>query len=285
MNFSRRRFIQTAAAVPVLSGLGVAASSSAIAQAADRVQAKFRLGMASFSLRNFNRAQAIAMTRRAGLEYICFKDMHLPMNATDEECAAAAEECRRAGLTLYACGVVYMGNAAEVNNAFRYARAAGMNTIIASPNPNLLPLVEERVKETGIYIAIHNHTGGEARYRTPTSIMETIDSLDSRIGMCLDIGNAARVGVDVAKSIRDYKDRIHDLHLKDETEASMQGRNTIFGRGALDMPSYFAALLEIGYDRIASVEYEIEANDPLPGIMESVGYVRGVMRMLTGERI
>jgi sugar phosphate isomerase/epimerase len=240
--------------------------------------------MASFSLRNFDRDNAIAMTRRANLDYICFKDMHLPMNATDEECAAAAEECRRAGLTLYACGVVYMNSTDEVHNTFRYARAAGLNTIVAVPQPDLLPLIEEKTKETDIYIAIHN-AAGSGHYRTPAEIMEKIGSLDRRVGICLDIGNAARAGDDVVKSIRDYKDRIHDIHLKDETEATLQGRNCIFGRGVLDLPSYFAALLEVGYDRIASIEYEAEANDPLPGIMESLGYVRGIMRMLTGARI
>jgi len=281
MKFSRRRFFQhslQAAAIPALAGLGIA---SAVAQTPAAVRPQFRLGMASFSLRNFNRAQAIQMTRRAGIEYMCFKDMHLPMDSTNEYIAAAAEECRRAGLKLYGCGVVYMSNAAEVHNTFRYAQAAGMNTIIASPRPDLLPLIDEKVKETGIYIAIHNHVGGEARYRTPASIVETVGSLDRRIGMCLDIGNAARVGDDVVRSIHTYKDRIHDIHLKDETEATPQGRNTIFGRGVLDLPAYMLALHQIGYDRIASIEYEAEANDPLPGIMESVGYIRGVLRMIT----
>jgi sugar phosphate isomerase/epimerase len=211
---------------------------------------------------------------------MCFKDMHLKMDSTDEQCAAAAEECKKAGLALYGCGVVNMQNAAAVDNAFRYAKAAGMMTIIATPQPDVLPLVEAKVKETGIYVAIHNHGPGDKVYPTPETIMEKIGSLDKRIGMCMDVGHTARIGGDVVKSIREFKERIHDIHFKDETAATPQGQPCICGRGVLDLPGYLAALLEIGYDRVVSFEYETDANDPLPGLMESIGYVRGILRMM-----
>ena len=280
MNSSRRRFIQTAVAVPVFAGLGI--SSMTLGQDTGSPKTKFRLGVASYTFRNFGRAKTIEMTRRAGLETVCFKDMHLKMDATDTECAAAAEECKKSGLTLYACGVVTMRNAEQVNNAFRYAKAAGMETIVATMPPEILPLVEEKVKETGVFIAIHNHGPGDKVYPTPEAIMEKIGSLDKRIGICIDVGHTARIGADVIKSIREYKERIHDVHFKDVTAETSTGRECICGRGVLDLPGYLAALLEINYDRVVSFEYEADSSDPLPGLMESVGYVRGVLRMLTG---
>jgi sugar phosphate isomerase/epimerase len=279
MQFSRRHFLQTAAFVPALAGLGMASSSFAVAPDGNK-RHKFRLGVASYTFRNFDRAKTIEMTRRAGLEAICFKDMHLNMDATDEQCAAAAEECKKAGIDLYACGVVSMRNTEAVNNAFRYAQAAGMRTIVAMPQPAVLPLIEEKIQETGIYIAIHNHGPGDGLYPTPEAIMDKVGSLDRRIGICFDVGHTARIGADVVKSIHDYKDRIHDVHFKDETAATPQGKNCICGRGALDLHSYLVALLDIGYDRVLSFEYEADANDPLPGLMESVGYTRGLLRAL-----
>jgi sugar phosphate isomerase/epimerase len=275
MQFSRRHFLQTAAAVPALAGLGITSSF-----AAESSKVKFRLGLASYSFRNFDRAKTIEMTHRAGLKAMCFKDMHLKMDSTDEQCAAAAEECKKAGLALYGCGVVYMKKPEEVTNAFRYAKAAGMETIVAAPNVELLPQVEEKVKETGIYIAIHNHGPGDGIYPTPEAIMDKVGSLDKRIGICMDVGHTARIGANVVKSIRDYKDRIHDVHFKDETKAASDGDTCICGRGVLDLPGYLAALIEIGYDRVVSFEYEADASDPLPGLMESVGYTRGLLRLL-----
>jgi sugar phosphate isomerase/epimerase len=48
----------------------------------------------------------------------------------------------------------------------------------------------------------------------------------------------------------------------------------------IDLPAVITALKEVEYDRVVSFEYEIEPNDPLPGLMESVGYIRGLIRMV-----
>ena len=122
------------------AGFGAAASAAMatgflqteIAKAEDAVgkKAKFQLGMASYTLRSFSQEEAIAMTKRLAMEQICFKSFHLPMDATDEECAAAATACREAGMTLYGGGVIKMSKPEEVDNAFRYAKAAGMTTIV-----------------------------------------------------------------------------------------------------------------------------------------------------------
>ena len=85
----------------------------------------------------------------------------------------------------------------------------------------------------------------------------------------------------MVKSLIDYKDRIHDVHFKDETESTPQGQTCICGRGVLDLYSYLMALIEIGYDRVVSFEYEADQRDPLPGLMESAGYVRGMLAAIS----
>jgi len=41
-------------------------------------------------------------------------------------------------------------------------------------------------------------------------------------------------------------------------------------------------LVRIKYDGIVSFEYEKDAGDPMAGLAESVGYVRGVIAALRG---
>ena len=53
------------------------------------------------------------------------------------------------------------------------------------------------------------------------------------------------------------------------------------GRGVLDFPALFRALLSIGYEGQVGLEYEINADNPLPGMQESVAYMRGVLAALT----
>jgi inosose dehydratase len=65
--------------------------------------------------------------------------------------------------------------------------------------------------------------------------------------------------------------------MKDVSEATPKGRNVEVGRGVIDIPKFLRTLIEIKYSGIVSFEYEKDAEDPLAGLAESVGYVRGVL--------
>ena len=276
MNFSRREFLCSAATVALTAPLFPRLSTAHEVSASGKI--KFHLGLASYTFRKFNRAETIAGAKKSGLHYMCFKDFHLPMKATDEECAAAAAECKTAGIMLYGCGVVYMNKPEEVENTFRYAKAAGMTMIVGVPKPELLPLVEEKVKATNISVAIHNHGPGDKVYPTPESVYEKIKDLDKRIGICNDLGHTERYGVDGVGSIKKYGHRTLDVHFRDISEKTERGRTRICGEGVLDLAGYVNALKEIGYDRVVAFEYEADENNPVPGLTKSVEYIRALVK-------
>lgn len=240
----------------------------------------FELGIASYTFRKFNLDDTLAMTRRLAIKNIAFKSFHLPLDATEEEITNTVARVEKAGLNLYGGGVIYMRNESEVNQAFDYARMAGMKVIIGAPNHELLPLVEKKVKEYNIKVAIHNHGPGDDLYPTLESIYSKIKDLDPGIGICHDIGHTQRYGEDPVKDTEKYFNRILDLHLKDVTESTSKGTNCEIGRGVIDIPGTLAMLVKNNYTGIASFEYEKDENDPLAGLAESVGYIRGVLRML-----
>jgi len=254
-------------------------TSGAIAQQQPPAATPLELGLASYTLREFNRADCIAMAKRLKFKKMCFKSMHLEMNSTDEQCRQAAEECRAAGMDLYGCGVCYMNSAVEVNNTFRYAKAAGMRVIVGVPKHDLLPLVEEKVKETGIVVAIHNHGPGDLLYPTSTSIMEKVEKLDKRIGVCLDVGHTVRLGLDPVEAVLECGERLLDIHLKDQSAATAQSQTLVCGHGIIDFPAIIRALKQINYQGVIGFEYEADGKDPLPGLAESVGFVRGVINV------
>jgi inosose dehydratase len=169
---------------------------------------------------------------------------------------------------------------AAVNRAFEYAEAAGMQTIIGVPEPKLLPLVNEKVEQYHIKVAIHNHGPGDKRYPTPDSAYEKVINLDKRIGICNDVGHTMRAGIDPAESMKKFANRLLDVHIKDVTEATANGRNVEVGRGVIDIPALLETLIEIEYAGVAAFEYEKDEDDPLPGLAESVGYIRGVLVIL-----
>jgi inosose dehydratase len=275
---SRRRFLQ----VMGVGAISMAGTGRSIAQAGGAGKGrsgkqKFELGLASYTLREFNLADTLAMTRRVGLKYICFKSMHLPLDSTPAQIRDTVQKVKDAGLILYGGGVIYMNNEKQVSEAFDYARAAGMKVIVGVPKPDLLPLVNDKVRQYDIKVAIHNHGPTDKTYPTPSSIIEKIGNLDKRIGLCIDIGHTMRAGVDPSVPARKYADRLLDLHIKDVSAANRNGHGVEMGRGVIDIPEFFRTLMSTGYDGIASFEYEKDAKDPLPGLAESVGYARGVL--------
>lgn len=243
---------------------------------------RFRLALASYTLRLFPLDQALAMTNRVGLKHICLKSFHLPLDASSEQCQSVKKQVTDAGIDLYAGGVINMATEADVDQAFQYAQQAGMRIIVASPRPPVLPQVEAKVKETGIAVAIHNHGPGDKFFPTPESVIEQVKNLDKRIGLCMDIGHTARIGADPIRDARRFAERLLDVHIKDINVAAPEGRCVECGRGVLDLPGFLKTLIEIDYAGMVAFEYEKDEKDPLPGLAESVGYVRGVLDTLLG---
>jgi len=281
MKTTRRDFLRNsslAAAAVATTGSILPSLARAAETAAD---SPIRLGMASYSLRKFSQAEAIAMTAKAGLNYVCFKSFHLPLTATSEQCAAAAKACSDGGVTLYGVGVIYCRSEDAVTQAFDYAKAAGVDTIVGVAAPELLPLVDKKVKETDICFAIHNHGPGDKMYPTAEVTMEKIGDFDPRIGLCIDVGHSLRAGEDPAEAVRKYPERVHDLHLKDVNQAAPSGRGCTCGEGVLDLKSVIQALLDIKFSRVAAFEYEADASAPMPGLTKSVDYVKKIIDDLT----
>lgn len=275
----RRQFLQSAGAGAIVSLAGAGSSLGQNRRSSGRRPRKplFQLGLASYTLRKFDLDQTLAMTRRLDLKYICFKSFHLAMDSTPAQIEAVVAKVKEAGLILYGGGVIGMKNEDQVHQAFDYAKAAGMKVIVASPAPQMLPMIDEKVRQHDIKVAIHNHGPGDKHFPTPSAIYKQVKDLDKRIGICHDIGHTKRIGADPLAETEQYADRLHDVHIKDVSAATAKGHGVEMGRGVIDIPKFIRILVKIKYDGIVSFEYEKDADDPMAGLAESVGYVRGVM--------
>lgn len=276
----RKEFLRTlgcSAAAAVVGGAWPATAKPA------SPAASLTLGLASYTFRKFSLDETIKFAQRLGLKRIALKSMHLPLDATPGQIQDAVSRIKSAGLELYGAGVIYMKTKEEVDQAFGYAKNAGLQVIIGVPNHELLPYTEEKVKESNIKVAIHNHGPGDDLYSSVNDIHGKIKNLDSRIGICIDVGHVVRIKEDPAAIVLKYKDRIYDCHLKDEDKREADGKPVEAGRGVIDLPAFLKAMNRINYTGTLAFEYEKDEQDPLAGLAESVGYVRGVMRMIEGK--
>jgi len=268
-----------AAAVPITGILSNSLTAQAAAPAnADERWRGLKIGVASYTFRKFNVDDTIKAIRRVGLRYVSIKDFHLPMNSTPQQRKDVAKKFRDAGITPLSCGVVTMtNNQANIRSAFEYAKDAGIPTIVCAPATDSMATLDKMVKEYDIKLAIHNHGPGDNKYPLPYDAMKLIENYDPRIGLCIDIGHTGRMKVDPAKAILDCRQRVHDIHLKDINVMEARGSCVESGRGVLDLKAIMQALLDINFTGLAGFEYEKDADDPVPGLAESVGYTRGLL--------
>jgi len=236
----------------------------------------FKLGLAGYSFVHFKLDQALEMMKKVDVHYLCIKDFHLPLNSTTEQIATFHQTLKNAGVTGYAVGPIYMKTTQQIDEGFEYARRVGVKLIVGVPNEELLPYVDKKVKEFDMRYAIHIHGPDIKLWPNASSVMDAVKSLDPRIGLCFDMGHDARFGDDPIADLEKYAKRIFDIHLKNVTAASKEGKTCELSRGVIDIPAFVAMLRKVKYDGSCSLEYEKDMKDPLAGIAESVGYFKGV---------
>jgi sugar phosphate isomerase/epimerase len=203
---------------------------------------------------------------------------HLPMDPVAEK--QALDDYTAAGIKLHAAGTIYFpkNDDNDIRSKFEYAKRAGINVIVAGdPTPESLKWIEKFVKEYDIRIAIHNHGPEDKFFPSPFDVLKVVKDMDPRIGLCIDVGHASRANANLVESIRATGPRLYDMHVKDLTSFTSKESQVPVGEGILPFREIFAELIKIDYKGFVDLEYEVHADDPMPGVIESFAYMRGVL--------
>ena len=278
--FSRRNFVR--------SGALAAAAFAASATFSRRLRnghrltqaSPIRLGLASYTFRNFSRAQTDRLHEATECVRAECKDVkdHLPTDPQEE--AAALADYAAAGVKLHAAGTIYFpkDEDADIRAKFEYCKRAGIAVIVAGdPAPETLPRIEKFVKEYDIRIAIHNHGPEDKLWHSPLDVLKAVKDMDPRIGCCIDVGHTARAGTDVVQAIHEAGPRLFNVHMKDLTNFQSKESQVAVGDGIMPVRRMFEALVAIKYKGFVDLEYEIHPDDPMPGVISSFAYMRGVL--------
>jgi sugar phosphate isomerase/epimerase len=275
---NRRHFFYSSAAIAA----PFAASSTALAAAPDDL----KLSVATYSFRSFQRDLCIKLVKQLGVEYVDVKEFHLPQTDSPAAIANGRKAFDKAGLKVIGGGNVSLQEPDEagLRKHFEYAKAAGFPMMICAPNHENLPIIEKLAKEFDIKIAIHNHGPEDKHFPSPQNVLEAVKNMDARMGLCMDIGHATRAGADIVKTVADAGARLFEIHVKElkEPTGKAPGIGPSFGQvpvgdGILPIPALFKQLKKIGYQGVCSLEYEIDADDPMVGMQKSFAYMRGVL--------
>jgi sugar phosphate isomerase/epimerase len=277
---SRRSFIRSAALAGAACGVAGTLPLSAQPAAAAAKPSPIRLGLASYTFRNFTRAQLIGYMKQLRVDQLNAKDVkdHLPMDPGEE--AKALADYAAAGIKLHAAGAIYFAKDEDddIRGKFEYCKRAGISVIVAGdPAPATLPRIEKFAKEYDIRIAIHNHGPEDKLWPSPLDILKAVKNMDPRLGCCIDVGHTVRAGTDVVEAIHQAGPRLFNMHMKDLTNFQSKESQVAVGEGIMPVRGIFEALIAIEYPGYVDLEYEINGDDPMPGVIESFGYMRGVI--------
>jgi sugar phosphate isomerase/epimerase len=71
------------------------------------------------------------------------------------------------------------------------------------------------------------------------------------------------------------------MHIKDLSNLMDAKSQVEVGDGVMPIPAIFKELVKQNYQGHVMLEYEIKADDPLPGMIKSFAYMRGVLAGMT----
>jgi len=279
-SFSRRDFVRSSALL-VAAGAAPSDLASLVQKPLPAAEASpIRLGLAGYTFRNFTRAQLISFMKQLNVSELNAKDIkdHLPMDPQPE--AAALADYASAGIKLHAAGAIYFtkDEDGDIRSKFEYCKRAGISVIVAGdPAPETLPRIEKFVKEYDIRIAIHNHGPEDKLWHSPLDVLKAVKDMDPRIGCCIDVGHTVRAGTDVVQAIREVGPRLFNVHMKDLTNFESKESQVAVGEGIMPVRKMFEALVAIKYKGFVDLEYEVHPDDPMPGVIASFAYMRGVL--------
>ncbi|MFM8893302.1 MAG: sugar phosphate isomerase/epimerase family protein [Planctomycetia bacterium] len=255
---TRRCFLAASAAT------GLAAWSSP-SRARAAAAAPLNLGIQLYSLRGFGVEEALRHARDIGFRFVEFYPGMWPINADAEAIAAMKKRLADLGLTATAHGVNrFTKDAAANRKMFEFAKAAGIRTFSADPDPDSFDSLNELVKEFDVRIAIHNHGPGH-RYNKAVDVLKAVEKYDQRIGACADLGHYIRSGERPVDVIRVLAGRLYGVHLKDFAEMQDKTKGVVLGKGHIDPQAVMAALVAAKFpaDGALSIEYEENPQNPI----------------------
>jgi inosose dehydratase len=272
LTLSRRSLLAAGCAGAVTAGIRPPAAAAA---AADRLP----LGIQLFSLRGYPVDEALSHVRDLGIGFVEFYPKMFPIGSDAAAITAMKEKLAGLGLAISGHGVNrFTKDAAANRKIFEFAKAAGIRTLTADPDPDSFPSLDELVREFDIRVAIHNH-GPTHRYNKAADVLHAIEKHDERIGACADLGHFIRSGERPVDVIRLLTGRLYGVHLKDFAEMQDKTHGVILGTGHMDVPAVMAALVQAKFpaDGALSIEYEENPQDPLADIRECIAVARAAI--------
>lgn len=277
--FDRRDFLRGAASLAAISALPRFLSADAGARPqGDPAYGGFNMGLQTYTLRDYDFDQTLGHLKDLGLKYAQFFSKQLPITDDKAKIETAREKLKAAGVRIMSWGVQGFSKKAEdTKRAFEFAKAMGFSVYTANPSADSFESLAALTKEYGIKIAIHNHGPDDKTYGKLEQVQKAVEKWPEAIGACVDTGHVLRSGESPVEWIKALGPRVHDVHIKDFSDAKTEH---VLGKGKLDVLGVLKALKEVKFSGLLALEYEVNGPKLLDDVKECLAAVREAAKKL-----
>jgi sugar phosphate isomerase/epimerase len=271
--------------------LTLLALAAAACVSADPIPESYRqngwfVGAQAYTFKEFSFFEAIAKTQEAGGNVIELfpgqsvkpgskeKTHHSMSDATMAEIKA---ELDRQGVRAVNYGVVGAKNKEEVYAIMSFAKKMGLYAVCTEATEQIVAW-EKAAIEHDVKVAFHEHGGSmdKPKYKVwhPLYILGVVESRDSRIGACADIGHWATSNLSSVWAIKVLEGRIVSVHLKDKSDFGHKATVVVAGKGVVDVDGCLKELIRQKFDGHISVEHEADWKDSVPQVKHNIDFVK-----------
>ena len=243
------------------------------------------IGAQAYTFKEFSAFEAIAKTKEAGGNVIEFypgqilkpgtaSTVHHTM--TEVAMAELKAECARLGVRPVNYGVVGAKDREEVRAIMGFAKKMELYSVCTEAT-ELVADWEAAAKEFDMRVAFHEHGGSmdKPAYKVwhPLYIRGVVESRDSRIGACADLGHWCTSNLKPIDCLRILDGRIISVHLKDKA-ATGEAPVVVAGTGVVDVAACLEELKRQKFDGHISIEHENDWNDSVPQVRANIDFVK-----------
>jgi sugar phosphate isomerase/epimerase len=266
--------------------IGCAASSKSpepALQKSPAPQLGWRLGCQAWTFRAMTLYETLDQLKALDLHYIEMfpgqklspekPNLKADHNMAAEDIAALKRKLNEAGVKAVSYGVVHFKDETEARKIFDFARAMGMEQVVAEPNEDQFDMLDRMTAEYGIRLAIHDHPK-PSHYWNPDTVLKVTTGRSDRIGACADIGHWLRSGLVPVDCLKKLQGKIIELHFKDINAAH---EDVPWGTGQVDIKACMTELKRQNFHGLLAIEYERTTGQELvDNVRKSIEYFNQV---------
>jgi sugar phosphate isomerase/epimerase len=237
------------------------------------------IGIQSWCFREFKtNAEVAKVLKSCGVDNIELCGVHADFNSPEanEEAVATYKDY---GVTILSTGVNDLnGEEAHDRPLLEFLKLSGAKYMSVHLPVGIDRAALERIhgllEEYDVRVGIHNH-GGSHWLGSPEILRYLFSITGPRIGLWMDTAWALDAGADPVKMANEFGERLYGVHIKDFTfDTARRPTDVVVGTGNLDLPGLTKALVDHGFSGCAIIEYEGDAENPVPALTLCVQEVK-----------